>query len=223
MTSFPSSRRPASLRRGFTLIELLVVVAIMGVMMALIMPSFRGFGRGAAMKSAISQIRTTMSLARQNAVTKRQFTFVAFAGADTVADAPKEAWRAYRSYAVWVTLNSDAANPSGLYLKGWTALPPGVVITDSSLTWPGTGHGDNVLVSGMDRSIPFPTATGSLVRVKVLQYTTEGAVNTSGREVYLTEGTVETNGLLSVKPNAVKHGVEAHLLTGQIRVKDYNY
>ena len=129
---------------------------------------------------------------------------------------------ANRSYAVWVTLNSGIGGASGIYLKAWTALPPGVVIAPDSTGWPGTGHGDNVLAAGLSNNIPFPTATNALRPVKVLQFTSEGAVNTNGREVYLTEAATETNGTMTIKAGALRFGVEAFQLTGQVRVRDYN-
>ncbi len=191
------------------------MVAIIGVMLALIMPAFRGLGRGMGMKSAVADIRATLSLARQHAITKRKMVWVVFASSNTISTAPNEAWRAYRSYAVWASTN---------YIKEWTTLPPGVIVTPDTSAFPASvGHGDNVLVAGMVTNIPFPTATDTRHDVRYLQFTPEGACNSNGREVYLTEAVTETNGWFELKPGASKFSVEAHILTGQIRVKDYNY
>jgi prepilin-type N-terminal cleavage/methylation domain-containing protein len=68
-------RRPAS---GFTLIELLVVMVIAVVIMAVSLPAFISIGRGAGMRAAVNNVRSTVALSRQWAITHReQITFVA--------------------------------------------------------------------------------------------------------------------------------------------------
>jgi prepilin-type N-terminal cleavage/methylation domain-containing protein len=56
---------------GFTLIELLVVIAIMLLIMGMGAVGYFGMRRGAEMRSAITAVRSTVMLARQQAVTKR--------------------------------------------------------------------------------------------------------------------------------------------------------
>ena len=63
---------------AFTLIELLVVMVIAVVIMAVSLPSFISMGRGAGMRTAVNNIRSTVALSRQWAITHReQITFVA--------------------------------------------------------------------------------------------------------------------------------------------------
>jgi len=59
------------MRNGFTMIELLAVMAIMGIMMGITVVAFMNFGRHAAMKGAVLNVRTSLSLARQYAITHR--------------------------------------------------------------------------------------------------------------------------------------------------------
>lgn len=63
---------------AFTLIELLVVMVIAAVIMAVSLPSFISMGRGAGMRTAVNNVRSTAALSRQWAITHREeITFVA--------------------------------------------------------------------------------------------------------------------------------------------------
>ncbi|MCX6991800.1 MAG: prepilin-type N-terminal cleavage/methylation domain-containing protein [Kiritimatiellaeota bacterium] len=71
-------RRTGGLPAAFTLIELLVVMVIAAVIMAVSLPSFLSLGRGAGMRTAVNNVRSTMALSRQWAITHREeITFVA--------------------------------------------------------------------------------------------------------------------------------------------------
>jgi prepilin-type N-terminal cleavage/methylation domain-containing protein len=62
---------------AFTLIELLVVMVIAVVIMAVSLPSFISMGRGAGMRTAVNNVRSTLALSRQWAITHREeITFV---------------------------------------------------------------------------------------------------------------------------------------------------
>lgn len=65
-------------RRGFTLMELLTVMVIMGILLTAGIISYVGARRGAEMRGAIGAVRTTLSMARQQAVTRRRTTAVLF-------------------------------------------------------------------------------------------------------------------------------------------------
>ena len=207
--------------RAFTLIELLVVIGIIGTMMALIMPAFRGFGRSASMNGSVAQVRSTLSLARQFAINKRQNVHVVFVYSNTVSSLPAEAWRVNRSYAVFVSTNGS----QGYYLKEWTALPPGVVFTPSATNFPGSSKkGDNVMAGGLVQTFAFPTTSSStLAAMRAIQFSADGSISSGSiNAIYITEGVVETNGVMLVRTNGLKFGVDAKQLTGQIRVRDYN-
>jgi type II secretory pathway pseudopilin PulG len=64
--------------KAFTLIELLVVMAIVMMIMGMAITSWFGIRRGAEMRRSVSTVQTTLMLARQQAVTKRQTVFVEF-------------------------------------------------------------------------------------------------------------------------------------------------
>jgi prepilin-type N-terminal cleavage/methylation domain-containing protein len=65
-------------RNAFTLIELLVVMGIMVLLMGISTVGFMGLRRGAELRGGAMAVRTTLMLARQQAVTKRQAVKVAF-------------------------------------------------------------------------------------------------------------------------------------------------
>ena len=71
-------------RSGFTLLELLVVMAIMIMMAGIGITGYMGIRRGAEMRGAVSAVRTTLMLARQQAVTKRRTVTVSFLSTNMV-------------------------------------------------------------------------------------------------------------------------------------------
>ncbi len=65
-------------RRGFTLMELLTVMIIMSIVLTTGIVSYVGARRGMEMRAAVGTVQSTLSLARQHAVTKRRMTAVVF-------------------------------------------------------------------------------------------------------------------------------------------------
>ncbi len=65
-------------QNAFTLIELLVVMGLMVLLMGISVMGFIGMRRGAELRGGAMAVRTTLMLARQQAVTKRQTVNVAF-------------------------------------------------------------------------------------------------------------------------------------------------
>lgn len=65
-------------RHAFTLIELLVVIGLMMMIMGLSIAGWAGMRKGAEMRRSVSSVQTTLMLARQQAVTKRQPVTVQF-------------------------------------------------------------------------------------------------------------------------------------------------
>jgi prepilin-type N-terminal cleavage/methylation domain-containing protein len=77
-TKNEEQRTVSGLPAAFTLIELLVVMVIAVVIMAVSLPAFLSMGRGAGMRTAVNNVRSTVALSRQWAITHReQITFVA--------------------------------------------------------------------------------------------------------------------------------------------------
>jgi prepilin-type N-terminal cleavage/methylation domain-containing protein len=74
----------AGRQQGFTLLELLTVMAIMALVMGMTMASFRGLGRGARLRGAVNTVRSSLSMARQQAVMKGQTVELRFFETDGI-------------------------------------------------------------------------------------------------------------------------------------------
>ncbi len=72
-------------RSGFTLLELLTVMAIMLLIMGLAVGAFVGMGKGDRLRAGVSNIRSTLSVARQTAICKGTKCAVQF-------DKAKKSW-----------------------------------------------------------------------------------------------------------------------------------
>ena len=189
---------------GFTLIELLVVIAIMGILIAVTLPSFTGMGRGSKMNAALLQVRTTLSLARQWAITHREETCVVF------PEWANDTNKAYRAFAVY---GSGTAG----YLSPWNYLPDGVV-------FPTPGSGDIYTLGILSNGLP-----GFSGAVRVLRFEPDGKAKwnapfgggSSFLNIYLTEGWVDASGAVEPRPNSYTNELEINGLTGIARYRSF--
>ncbi len=196
---------------GFTLTELLVVIVIMAVMMALALPAFQGINKGGAMRSAILEVKTKLSLARQYAITQRTKTYVVFpdnqnASPATYADKDEKLFRAYRAFNVYS--EKDAA-----YISEWTYLPKGIVFYDGKFL------GKTVMGKMFDRdyaqltaTLPFDTTLNKR-KLCVFSFSPDGSAGAAGSSdysIYMCEGwaVINTNGgKYSLSPALGEYGV----------------
>lgn len=117
---------------AFTLIELLVVMGIMVLMMGIGVTGYYGIRRGAEMRGAVSTIRTTLMLARQQAVTKRRTVTVTFLSTNTVPGTTSFLMRVTEkgNGSTQVPVHSDAYLPAGIQFEGG-AVPDPIVFYPS--------------------------------------------------------------------------------------------
>ena len=130
-------------KRGFTLIELLVVITIIGLLFAVAMPVFENAGRKDTERAAF-QLITTLRLARQHAISKRQWTLVVFPNRDGGAYAAADVDKCLRGYAVLAaknnldgeyrfdpTLRDPRVQDMDLeFVSDWKYLPEGIYFDD---------------------------------------------------------------------------------------------
>ena len=205
---------------SFTLAELLVVIAIMALVIAVALPAFQGLGTGASLKASVTQLRVTLSLARQWAITHREQTCVVFVDGTLVQ------WRnlhkAYKAYAVFAITDDSVSPVQGYYVNDWTFLPSGVVFD------PTNRPAENVfsLSTAIINNLPFMDAT-TVEDLNAVVFKPDGSARPQC-EIFLREGwaIVNTNNTpwsldFGMKPAGPPVGVEVSQLTGGLRVNDY--
>jgi uncharacterized protein (TIGR02596 family) len=129
--SFPICRRSARPSAGFTLVELLVVIAVVGMIVALAVPSIEPMMKGSKLTTAADDLRFRLSGYRQQAVTENQpieIRFLKFV--DTSVPGGREAYRAYvagrlRQKQTTTGSGEFVFDPIGNVVR----LPDGVVIS----------------------------------------------------------------------------------------------
>jgi prepilin-type N-terminal cleavage/methylation domain-containing protein len=224
---------PATRQRGFTLVELLVVIGIMGVLLGLIMPAFTGLGRGANMRSAVMQLRSTIALARQWAITHREKTYVVFPDESLNFGGGGSASMARRAYAVY-------GEKSG-YIREWAYLPAGLVFNPftNRVSEYGTDSNFVNLLGGKTNApafdeftavqLPFPNPTSGNQNLFALGFMIDGRnANTDYQKynVFIAEGWVDINTNNNtalpptIKPASLAVGMECLPLTGQMKIRE---
>lgn len=108
-------------QRGFTLVEMLVVIAMMAIIMGFGIAMFTGAFKSSAVSASSRQMYTTLSLARQYAITQRTYVGV------VISNDPSA-----RVYAYAVVTNLASPQLFGR----WEYLPMGATFTNDI---PGVG------------------------------------------------------------------------------------
>jgi prepilin-type N-terminal cleavage/methylation domain-containing protein len=155
-------------RRGFTLIELLLVVVIMGILMAVAIPSFDAFSIKGT-RAAVPPLHSTLRLARQFAVTKRQPVWIIFPVEVTDAET-NDISKLLRAYAV-ITTNSQAEKYE--YLTDWKYLPKGVSFIEQS-HYSGFNVISNIDTVGNATRFPFPSEADGAERMAAVMFKPNG-------------------------------------------------
>lgn len=147
-------------KRGFTLIELLVVVTIIGILFAVAMPVFQSMGQKDTFRAAANVVGT-MRLARQHAISKRQWTLVVFPNRDGGGNADIE--KCLRSYAVLAVTNNmekldrkdqTPDNMEFAFVSDWKYLPDGIYFDEHFKTL--AASNGNYLFSSRSPNFKYP-------------------------------------------------------------------
>lgn len=133
---------------GFTLVELLVVIAIMVIIMGFSVPMFSKMSFGNAVDGASRMISSQLSLARAEAVAKRQYIAIVMPGEDfeQPEDGEKTDEYHFNSFRAAIVKETDASREFEFvkWFPGteWGFLPKGAVIAEAD--------GDSVESSATD-------------------------------------------------------------------------
>ena len=84
--------KPRTNSRGFTLLEIMIVLAIVGIMTAIAVPSFRGMTQRLRVKAAGREIAMDLALARVKAISLGVPQTVSFVAASTTCRDNSGAW-----------------------------------------------------------------------------------------------------------------------------------
>jgi prepilin-type N-terminal cleavage/methylation domain-containing protein len=205
------------LKAGFTLIELLVVIAIIGVLFAVAMPMFETMGRKDVDRAAY-QFMSTLRLARQHAINKRQFTLVVIPTRGGGNYAPEDLDKCLRSYAVLAATNrmdhlsrEDQIPPNMEFefISDWKYFQEGIYFeeeTDRTLI----GDSANMLFANFTTAYQYPLRPGAGAPTRPM---IPILYKPNGRAYFLTPGAT---------PRFQDPGFIAHITSAKYYEKDGN-
>lgn len=108
---------------GFTLIEMMTALAVLAIVMVVAAPSLAGFVRSSKVRSAQSELISSLLLARSEA-SKRGVTVGVAASAPAAGNEFSKGWT------VWVDTNDDGVVDTGeLVLRSYPSLNGAVVLS----------------------------------------------------------------------------------------------
>lgn len=119
--------------KGFSLIELLVALAILGIIMALSLPSFQDTLESANTNSQIKVLLTTLNLARSEAI--KRGTEVSICASTSGTDCSDDDWS--DGWMVFVDVNGDADGDTGsvdagdIVIRVYDSLGANSILTSS--------------------------------------------------------------------------------------------
>jgi len=118
------------------MLELLVTMGIMVMIMSIAFSSYMGIRRGAEIRGAVIALRTTLMLARQEAVTKRKTVTIEFIRG--VSNSVPDTMNVLFSSMSVITTNSIIPIPLGVQYDDASTLPPPIIFKPSGRAM-GTG------------------------------------------------------------------------------------
>lgn len=117
-SAFHGSRLMAR-SRGMTLLELMMAVTVLGILLAIAVPSFRNYTIGSRVSAASSDLVTAMNLARSEAL-RRSSPAVLCASADEATCSGDTDWAT--GWVVFTDPNGNGAVDADELLQVWSAL-----------------------------------------------------------------------------------------------------
>lgn len=144
----PQRPRPACRIAGFTLVELMVTVALVALLMAIGVPTFRDVSLGSRLSAAANNVLASVQLARSEAI-KRNLAVTVCASADGATCADDGGWEQG-----WIILDS-----AGNLIQRQGSLPDGYVMSQAGgvlpLEFEPIGIGSNAATITVCRNDPL--------------------------------------------------------------------
>ena len=206
---YVKSRGPSG---GFTLVELLTVIAIIAILAILTIPSLAGLTSSSKFNAAINGLSNTLDLARQTAVARDTYVWVALAVPAVPADPP---------LSTVVVASRDGTNP---FSADWSStvdlstdtrfylvtkptsyaqcqfLDAGVLTPQQIPTMPSQANpNSNSLASSLTFTMNSPR-NGPLTWTRVIEYTPSGFVSNGLTPVNFVEFGIEPGAVPSATP-----------------------
>ena len=193
--------KPRSSVAGFTLVEMLAVICLISILAVLTVPSLTGLSAAGKFNSAVSGLSETLSLARQTAVARNTYVWVAFAlpsstttgsSLSTLVVASTDGTNPFTDWSSTVTLPDSrlvVVTKPVSYLQT-QFLEAGTLTSQQIPSLPGNG---DPAVNGLASTLTFKanSPTGTVTYSRVIEYTPSGLVYNGANPVNFVEFGIE--------------------------------
>ncbi|MDF7809173.1 prepilin-type N-terminal cleavage/methylation domain-containing protein [Pontiellaceae bacterium B12219] len=201
-------------RNGFTLAELLVVIAIMGALFLIALPALTHITGQTKLEAAANALHSAAKTARQYAVANGQPAYLVLNSGET------DSALAYRAYAVF-TINIHTpviSATNGYFIKGWEALPSGIVLDPLNGTENIFDRGSDDWQGGLNSNNQLKIDGATYV---VCGFSPNGEASSASQQIHLAEGAI-----VGGQPNIYTpgNGKQIHFSTqGKSKIRDTRY